>query len=390
MRMMGKSSGFRKPLFWIILLTLLFSLAYYINQNFLGLGPFPERSAFNGRLPSTLEGDRRRFQFFYTTNRENNDETFIKQNSRFGEGLIQGTFDVLITPGLSIRPFVWFEEESMKWGGREELNVDAFQKSVKESVQASPDKSILVIVWGFRDWFRSAALKTAYTAYALDINTPVILFDWPGNPGEGPGGYRAAQEASAKSAPMLGEFLLKLSKDSGAEHIWIMGSSLGCQTICDSLAWIYNQPVPNKPKFDHIVLSAPDVSLTTFDDKFADIIRTLSNHFTAYVSSNDQALLTSHWINREKRLGRTAVATPHEFEEAYALLDLQAKGALNISIVDATPINRLRNLHHFFTDSAEFFDDLYQRLLKPDEIISRRLHPIRTEEGSTYWILWNY
>ena len=78
----------------------------------------------------------------------------------------------------------------------------------------------------------------------------------------------------------------------------------------------------------------------------------------------------------------------YEFEEALELLDLKAKGARNINIVDATPINVLRNLHHFFTDSPIFFDDLYQRLLQPDDIVSRRLHSVR-EEGRSYWILWN-
>ncbi len=72
-------------------------------------------------------------------------------------------------------------------------------------------------------------------------------------------------------------------------------------------------------------------------------------------------------------------------------MDLQAKGARNISIVDATPINRTRNLHHFFTDSPEFFDDLYQRLLQPDDIVSRRLHSVRMEpRGMHYSILWTY
>jgi hypothetical protein len=58
-------------------------------------------------------------------------------------------------------------------------------------------------------------------------------------------------------------------------------------------------------------------------------------------------------------------------------------------MVDATPINRTRNLHHFFTDSSEFFDDLYRQLLKPDDMVNRRLHVVRGEEGRTYWILWN-
>ncbi len=57
-------------------------------------------------------------------------------------------------------------------------------------------------------------------------------------------------------------------------------------------------------------------------------------------------------------------------------------------VVDATPVNRTRNLHHFFTDSSKFFDDLYRRRLQSGNAVSRRLHVVRPGEGRTYWILW--
>ncbi len=178
-----------------------------------------------------------------------------------------------------------------------------------------------------------------------------------------------------------------------------MGSSLGCQTICDAFACLEAQPelFKDRPKIDHVVLSAPDVAAQAFDDKFAARVRSMSHHLTAYVSSNDRALLLSHWLTGDRRLGRTAEITvppedragDYEFEEALELLDLKAKGAGAISTVDATPINRTRNLHHFFTDSPEFFDDLYRQLLQPDNMISRRLHTVRARQGTTYWILWS-
>lgn len=393
-----------RRLLWVaffITLLILFAIAVgYSVRNFTGVGPVPVRSAFAGRLPSIPDGNLRRFQFFYATNRANNDDTFNGQGNMLGDGILNGTFDVLISPYMSIKPFVWFETKNIAWADRHELAQDKFLLQLRQAVQASPQKSVLVIVWGFRDWFRSAALKTAYTAYVLDITTPVLLFDWPGNQGEGPRGYAAAQRMSAQSAPDLGRILATVIRDTGAENVWLMGSSLGCQTICDSLAWLTTQPdlLQGKPKIAHVVLSAPDVSAQAFDEKFSERIQTVSRHLTAYVSSNDRALLMSQWLNGSRRLGRTAEVTvppeertgQYEFEEALELLDLQAKGAKNISIVDATPINFLRNLHHFFTDSPEFFDDLYQRLLQPDDIVSRRLHSVRTgPQGTTYWILWN-
>lgn len=375
-------------------------IAGYIGRNFTGIGPVPVRSAFATRLPSIPDENRHHFRFFYATNRANNEDTFNGQGNKLGSGMLFGTYDVRISPYLPIKPLVWSETKNVEWLGRQALSPDQFRTELRQSVQASPLKSILIIVWGFRDYFQSAALKTAYTAYVLDINTPVLLFDWPGNQGEGPFGYTAAQRVSAQSAPDLGRTLASVIRESGALNVWLMGSSLGCQTICDALAWLTTQPdlIQGKPKLAHVILSAPDVSAQAFDDKFAERIKLLSSHLSAYVTSNDRALLISHWLNTSRRLGRKAEAmvppedrvSQYEFEEALELLDLQAKGARNISVVDATPINNFRNLHHFFTDAPEFFDDLYQRLLQPDNIVSRRLYSVRTRpQGETYWILWN-
>lgn len=59
------------------------------------------------------------------------------------------------------------------------------------------------------------------------------------------------------------------------------------------------------------------------------------------------------------------------------------------AVVDVTPINRHRNRHHFLRDEPEFLDELYQRLLRPMEPISRRLYPAREKAGVVAWILWD-
>lgn len=389
----------KRLLVLITILAILGFAASYILRNFTGIGPIPIRSAFAGRLPSISSDNPRTFRFFYATNREHSEETFKARGNTLSDEISTGTFDVHISPYMTIQPFEWFDTDSMKWVGREDLQKDAFYSELHKAVQASPQKSLLVIVWGYRDWFQSAALKTAYTAYALDLDTPVLLFDWPGNQGDGFRGYLASQEVATKVAPDLGRTLDSLTQQTGAEHIWLMASSLGCQTVCDALVWLADQQKPlNGQKLAQVILSAPDVSANAFDDKFALSIQKVSKDLSTYVSSNDRALLMSHWLNRGRRLGRLAEVmvppenrTPeYEFEEALELLDLQAKGYRNISVVDATPINSTRNLHHFFTDSPAFFDDLYQRLLRPEDIVSRRLHLVRTPRpGVNYWILWN-
>jgi esterase/lipase superfamily enzyme len=386
--------------FYLASLVVVAVVAGYVGRNFTGAGPVPTRSAFARRLPSTPDGNWRRVQLFYATNRAAEDDaTFYGQGSKLGSDVSTGTFDVRISPYLPITPRVWFDTHQMQWADRVALSHDESLARLHTAVQDSPHKSVLVIVWGFRDWFQSAALKTAYTAYVLDINTPVLLFDWPGNQGEGRSGYLAAQQAATKSAPDLGRILARVGRETGAENIWLVGSSLGCQLICEAFDWLDTQPELFKglPKIEHVVLAAPDVSAQAFDDKFAARIKALAHHLTAYVSSNDRALLMSDWINRGRRLGRLAeISVPpeeragqYQFDEALELLDLQAKGLRNVCIVDATPINRTRNLHHFFTDSSEFFDDLYRQLLQPESRVSRLLHIVRAGDARTYWILWS-
>ncbi|STX55628.1 Alpha/beta hydrolase of uncharacterised function (DUF900) [Legionella beliardensis] len=385
--------------FFIILLVAVAIVSIYFGRNFTGIGSIPARSAFTTRLPSIPDGDSQHFQFFYSTNRINDEQAIKDHSNQLSNTISFGRFDVRISPYLPIKPRVWFETKHMEWLSHEELPEEKFSSKLQQAVLASPQKSLLIIVWGFRDWFQSAALKTAYTAYVLDINTPVLLFDWPGNQGDGLRGYRTAQSIANQSSPALGCVLASVIRRTGARKVWLMGSSLGCQLICDSFDWLANQSdlIQGLPKLDHVVLSAPDVSAQAFDEKFAAQIRALSRHLTAYVSSNDRALLMSYWLNNSRPLGRKAqVSIPpeartseYEYEEALELLNLQSKGTKEIAVVDATPINRTRNLHHFFTDSPEFFDDLFRRLLQPENNLSRPLYPVRTRQGAIYWILWN-
>ena len=58
-------------------------------------------------------------------------------------------------------------------------------------------------------------------------------------------------------------------------------------------------------------------------------------------------------------------------------------------MVDVTPINRHRNRHNFLTDDPEFLDELYLRLLRPTDPLSRRLYPVRAKADVVSWILWD-
>src|SRR5215831_16385915 len=115
---------YRRLLFaflYLASLVVVAAIAAYLGRNLTGIGPIPTRSAFAGRLPSSSDGDWRRVQSFYMTNRATDDEaTFQGQGSRLGSAISAGTFDVRISPHMPITPRVWFDTQHMEWVARKE------------------------------------------------------------------------------------------------------------------------------------------------------------------------------------------------------------------------------------------------------------------------------
>lgn len=374
----------------------------FLGGNFIGLGPMPERVSFARRLPMVPGADRH-FEFFFATNRDMDpgNDAFEGPGRAISDRITTGTFRVRISPKTPISPDAWRKTANMKIVDRTVNDEDECFRRLAEAVAASPHRSLLVIVWGWKDRFHTAALKSAYTAYILDINTPVLMFDWPGNQGDTPRGYFRSRRMAHQSGPDLGRVLARFVRETGAENVWIMSSSLGCQTVSDAFSWMMTQRdlAEGGPVISHVVMSAPDVSRNEFNDVFAAKMKALARHATVYVTSNDQALLLSNWANRRGSLGRSAVMRPDApdpdagydspIDAAADLLEIHEPGASSPKLVDATPVNRTRNLHHFFTDSPEFFDDLYLRLLRPLDHDGRNLYDIRRSDRSSYWILWD-
>jgi len=130
------------------------------------------------------------YRFFYVTNRRlGSDDGPIEE--RFGkereEILKYGYFDAKIQPSLGLGMLInateWFQNEEIRLKEVRELEQTAFVSQVRRLIQDSPYRSLLVLVHGFKEAFPSAMRKTAFLSHVLDVNTPVLLFDWPGNQG---------------------------------------------------------------------------------------------------------------------------------------------------------------------------------------------------------------
>lgn len=352
--------------------------------------------AFNFRRMTVARlDDQHTYRFFYATNRVLQDGAgplWERFGASSGGQLALGHFDTTIQPtvgvGMLINPTAWFQNEEIQLQGAAELPDDAFTAQLRQLSGQSPRHSLLIVVHGFKEEFETALRKTAFLGHVLDINTPVLLFDWPGNQGNSPLGYRRAREVAIASGAQLAELLDLVVREVEPARLWLVANSMGAQVVLHALELLDQRREWSdaQREFEHVVLTAPDVSREKFDRRFKPRIEALTHALTVYVSSNDRALVMSKLVNRSSRLGESYL-NPSQLEEAAGVVDLTGTDDGVITLVDVTPVNRTRNFHNFSLETPEFFDDLYLRLINDDPAESRLRYRVLLPDGKVYWVL---
>ena len=267
------------------------------------------------------------FRFFFVTNRVVEDldapveDRFSNERS---EKMNFGLFDSSIEPslglGMLINPTDWFQNEEIQLDQVKSLQEDAMIAQLRGQVEASPLRSLLININGFRERFPSALRKTAFLAHVLDLNTPMLVFDWPGDQGSLPRQYLRAQAIATESGVELATTIERIVRDVQPERLWIVANSMGAEVAVSAFSELYEQQdmADSETEIEHVILTAPDVSHEEFGSQFKRKILALSENLTVYVSSNDRALLMSRIINRGRRLGESTVdpSNPDQWDEA--------------------------------------------------------------------------
>jgi esterase/lipase superfamily enzyme len=293
--------------------------------------------------------------------------------------------------GFLIDPADWFQNEEIQLRDVRSLQESEFIEQLRAQVESSPYRSLLVNVNGFRERFPSALRKTAFLAHVLDIDSPILVFDWPGDQGSTPMGYRRAQGIARESGEDLAETLALLIREVRPERLWLIANSMGGEVVVSAFTRLAKQAdfADAEAEIEEVILTAPDISHEEFGRRFKDEIQALTQHLTVYVSSNDRALLMSRILNREQRLGQSTFdpANPDQSEEAAKALELVEPDSDLVTLVDVTPVNRTRNFHNFSLETPEFFDDLFLRLTNPEAPRTRQQYRVVSPSGAEYWVL---
>ena len=347
------------------------------------------------RMRAAQRGDEGAYRFLYVTNRRpGTDDGSLDE--RFGnereDAIKLGYFDTVIEPtlgpGMIVNPTEWFQNREIQLVAVNPLARPAFVEAVRGFVRASPYRSLLVVVHGYRETFPTALRRAAFLGYILDIDTPVLLFDWPGDQGPRLRGYRRARQVAEASGAELAHTLELVIREIRPERLWLLANSMGGEVVASAFSLLLRQAdfADAAVEFEDVVLTAPDVGQDDFDRQFKREVTALTRRLTVYVSSNDRALLLSRLVNRQRRLGESTLS-PDLLDEAVQLSEIMEPGDDRVTLVDVTPVNRTRNFHDFSLETPEFFDDLYLRITGTELPRSRLLYRTRAPDGTPYWVL---
>ena len=335
------------------------------------------------------------FRYFYATNR-NIVATGDSGARRFGDGRIErvsyGYFDVRVEPslglGMLVNPTQWMQNEEIRLDSRSGLDRRRFAEALRAQVHRSPHKSLLVVVHGHQESFRTALRKTAFLGHVLDLDTPVLVFDWPADQGRTLTGYRRAHSVAEASGAELAQVLRLAIENIAPERLWLLANSLGARVAAEAFGPLMAVESLADPgaEFDHVVFTAPDVGEATFAERFEGEMMALCRRLTVYVSSGESALLLSGIVHRNPEK-RVSGPSPDQFSEALQISELVEPDHRRVALVDVTPVDRTGNIHDFSLETPEFFDDLYLRLTNRNAPHGRPLYPFRTPSGKSFWVL---
>ncbi|MGA2347381.1 MAG: alpha/beta hydrolase [Candidatus Sulfotelmatobacter sp.] len=216
-----------------------------------------------------------------------------------------------------------------------------FLQGVQKHLADKNGKEVLIFVHGYDNTFEDAERRLGQITYDLGFGGASILYSWPsrGNPAA----YAADEESVAWSTPHFKKFLEFVVHETGATTIHIIAHSMGNRALVGALKQISDEHRTLKPRLQEIVLAAPDINVSTFD-QLAKALPKTANHFTIYESSNDWALFASHIYHHFIRVGDS---DPH----------------INIfngyDAIDATNVDTGLLGHSYFGESKSILADIF-------------------------------
>ncbi|MPV64323.1 alpha/beta fold hydrolase [Burkholderia sp. BE17] len=247
---------------------------------------------------------------------------------------------------------------------------DAFWSALRQNLQASPRRSVLVFVHGFNVSFNDAARRTAQMAYDLQFRGATIFFSWPSRGKLSQLAYSADEQAIIDAQPHLQQFLRDVLAQSGADSVYLIAHSMGNRGLTRALASLAVSDPNSVGLIKEVILAAPDIGATEFTEQVAPGLLKLDAPVTLYASSHDEALVVSNAWHNGARLGESA-----------HLVVLKGMETIDASAAQSDLLG------HSYYGQRTVLDDMFY-LVGKDMRANQRccLHEVPWGSSQSYWV----
>ncbi|WP_320173540.1 alpha/beta hydrolase [Maridesulfovibrio sp.] len=176
----------------------------------------------------------------------------------------------------------------------------SFETSIAKRLAANPENSALIFVHGFNISFAEAAKRTARMSYQLQYQGAPLFFSWPAQVDKLD--YMQDEQNADYAVAQLTEFLKVVTEESTAENIFLIGSNMGCEPLCEALTKL-KLSRENMSRIRELILTAPDINRNKFAAMILPKMHNTSAHITIYMSNRDDKLALAHKERSGIRLG---------------------------------------------------------------------------------------
>ena len=279
--------------------------------------------------------------------------------------------------GRSERPFsiftVEFKEVAAKHvmliGLNPGMKPDDYFASMRNDLQ-DHNQEAFVYIHGYWNSFADAARKTAQIAHDLKTEMVPIMFSWASQ--NTFYGYMDDGEAARDAVDYLYDFLWDLNTQTNVKKVHFIAHSMGNEVLIQALKALSTRSLPNGRiyPFHELVLAAPDVDEGIFFSA-VKAAQKICVRITAYVASNDVAMIASHWLRSTSY--RVGDSSPEPFVVA------------GVQTVDVSNANSDWLGHGYITSNRSVLQDLYS-ILEGKEVRKRfGILESKTSTGKIYW-----
>ncbi len=325
------------------------------------------------------EGSATRVKIYYATDRARTGSTEAAEfyggyrNTELEMGSAEVTIPAAHKPGQLEKPSIWSFEISAD--PEHHVILQSVTPGTPESVFAamradqgqSGSDEAFVFVHGYNVTFENAARRTAQMAFDMNFTGLPILYSWPS--AGSVMSYISDTAAVNLSGRRLTHFLDDVAAKSGAKRIHLVAHSMGNRALTDALELFALRHAGEKPAFDQVLFTAPDLDAGLFAE-MAKTIRPVANRMTLYASDKDWALAVSRKLHGD---------APRAGQGGEGVLR-----AAEFDTVDMTQIGDDMLAHSYFANNPSALSDilaLFWRNMPPEG----RCGMVQPEDRAGIW-----